>query len=387
MTTHVAVTRRMGATLIALTMTAAFLLTTGNTANAAIAPTVPLGTSVNYAVLGASTVTNTGYSTLAGSLGLWPGTSITGFPPGLVLPPGKTDTTNAAAKQAQSDLTVAYVNAAGRPLDATTKADLAHLKLGAGVYAGPDKSPLGLSGPLVLDGAGDRSSVFIFQTDSTLITASGSTVTLINGAQECNVFWQVGSSATLGTGSVFVGNILALASITVNNRVTVHGRALARNAAVTLDDDTFTRPTCATTTTPGGSTGTTPGGSTVTTPDGSTGTTPDDSTGTTPDDSTGTTPGGGTGTTPGGSSGTIPGGGTGTTPGGGGPGNGGPGFPGVSAPRVPRSGSPGVPGVVGPPRTGAEPMPTGSFPWLLVLSLFAGAGTAGTILMRRVHTQ
>jgi hypothetical protein len=369
----------MGATLIALTMTAAVLLTTGNMANAAIAPTVPLGTSANYAVLGASTVTNTGYSILAGSLGLWPGTSITGFPPGLVLPPGKTDTTNAAAKQAQSDLTVAYVNAAGRPLDATTKADLANLKLGAGVYAGPSKSPLSLSGPLVLDGAGDRSSVFIFQTDSTLITGSGSTVTLINGAQECNVFWQVGSSATLGTGSVFVGNILALASITVNTRVTVHGRALARNAAVTLDDDTFTRPTCATTTIPGDSTGTTPGDSTGTTPDGSTVTTPDDSTGTTPGDSTGTTPGGGTGTTPGG--------GTGTTPGGGGPGIGGPGFPGVSAPRVPGSGGPGVPGVVGPPRTGAEPMPTVSFPWLLVLSLFAGAGTTGTILMRRVHAQ
>jgi hypothetical protein len=401
----------MGATLIALTMTAAVLLTTGNMANAAIAPTVPLGTSANYAVLGASTVTNTGYSILAGSLGLWPGTSITGFPPGLVLPPGKTDTTNAAAKQAQSDLTVAYVNAAGRPLDATTKADLANLKLGAGVYAGPSKSPLSLSGPLVLDGAGDRSSVFIFQTDSTLITGSGSTVTLINGAQECNVFWQVGSSATLGTGSVFVGNILALASITVNTRVTVHGRALARNAAVTLDDDTFTRPTCATTTIPGDSTGTTPGDSTGTTPDGSTVTTPDDSTGTTPgdstgttpgdstgttpdgstvttpDDSTGTTPGDSTGTTPGGGTGTTPGGGTGTTPGGGGPGIGGPGFPGVSAPRVPGSGGPGVPGVVGPPRTGAEPMPTVSFPWLLVLSLFAGAGTTGTILMRRVHAQ
>ena len=245
MTTHLGTTRRTGAILIAVMMTTAVLLTTGSTANAAIAATVPLGTSANYAVLGASTVTNTGDSTLDGSLGLWPGTSITGFPPGLVLLPGTTDTTNAAAQQAQSDLTAAYVNAAGRPLDATTTADLANLKLGAGVYAGPSKSALRLTGPLVLDGAGDPSSVFIFQTDSTLITGSGSTVTLINGAQECNVFWQVGSSATLGTGSVFTGNILALTSITVTNSVTVHGRALARNGAVTLDNDTFTKPTCA----------------------------------------------------------------------------------------------------------------------------------------------
>jgi hypothetical protein len=88
--------------------------------------------------------------------------------------------------------------------------------------------------------------VFIFQTNSTLITASSSTVTLINGAQECNVFWQIGSSATLGTGSTFVGNILALTSITVNRSVTVHGRALARNGGVTLINDTFTNPTCAT---------------------------------------------------------------------------------------------------------------------------------------------
>src|SRR5687767_13013028 len=100
MTIPFGTTRRMGAILVALMMTTAVLLTTGTTANAAIAPTVPLGTSANYAVLGASTVTNTGGSTLDGSLGLWPGTSITGFPPGQVLPPGTTDRTNAAAKQA-----------------------------------------------------------------------------------------------------------------------------------------------------------------------------------------------------------------------------------------------------------------------------------------------
>jgi hypothetical protein len=248
----------------------AALLMVGNAASATIVPTVPLGTAANYAVLGASTVTNTGNSVLNGSLGLSPGTSITGFPPGIVVPPGTTDAANAAAQQAQLDLTAAYVNAAGRPLNATTTAELGNLTLVGGVYAGPSKSPLTLTGPLTLDGAGDPNSVFIFQTDSTLITASGSTVTLINGAQECNVFWQVGSSATLGTNSVFAGNILALTSITVTTGVTVRGRALARNGAVTLDTDTFIQPSCAlgiptTTTTTLASTTTTAVGATTST--------------------------------------------------------------------------------------------------------------------------
>lgn len=236
--------------------------------HAAIVATVPVGSAGNYSVLGATTVTNTGGSVLNASLGLSPGTDITGFPPGQVIPPGTTDATNAAAAQAQADLTAAYLNAAGRPLDANTTADLGNLSLMGGVYAGPSKSALQLTGTLTLDAAGDPNTVFIFQTDSTLITSSGSSVVLINGAQECNVFWQVGSSATLGTGSVFVGTILALTSITVTNSVTVHGRALARNGAVTLDNDTFTRPTCdlsapVATTTPAAAT-TTPGGATTT---------------------------------------------------------------------------------------------------------------------------
>jgi len=248
MANHVAVARRGGATLVAFALAAAVLIMFGVNASAAVVATVPLGTSANYVVLGGSTVTNTGNSTLGGSLGVWPGTSITGFPPGKVLAPGTTDKTNAAAKQAQSDLTTAYVNAAGRPLDATTAADLSGRTLQGGVYAGPSKGALGLTGKLTLDGAGNPNSVFIFQTNSTLITGSGSTVTLINGAKECNVFWQVGSSATLGTGSTFVGNILALTSITVNSSVTVHGRALARNGGVTLINDTFTAPSCASST-------------------------------------------------------------------------------------------------------------------------------------------
>ncbi len=348
LTTSLAV-RRLGAALLALPVVAAVLLATAPTATAAIAPTVPLATSANYVVLGASTVTNTGDSILGGSLGLWPGTSITGFPPGLVLPPGTTDTTNAAAQQAQADLTAAYVNAAGRPLDATMTADLANLNLPAGVYAGPSKGALSLTGPLVLDGAGDPNSVFIFQTDSTLITGSSSTVSLINGAQACNVFWQVGSSATLGTSSVFVGNILALTSITVNNSVTVHGRALARNGAVTLDNDTFIKPTCASLT-PG--TGTGGSGSTTTTPGGSTPTTAPDSTPTTGADAPGG-PGGRRSEGPGAPSGpgrTAEGPGVPTA----GPGtpSGGPGVP-TTGPRTP-SGGPGVPTRPSLPVTGIQ---------------------------------
>ncbi|MEO8695975.1 MAG: ice-binding family protein [Acidimicrobiales bacterium] len=235
---------RLFAVLLAVTMAGA-VLSFGSTAYAADVATVPLGTAVNYSVLGGSTVTNTGATVLNASLGLSPGTSITGFPPGLVNAPGTTETTTPAAQQAQADLTAAYVNAAGRPINATTTADLANLVLVGGVYAGPGKSALSLTGPLVLDGGGNANSVFIFQTDSSLTTGSGSSISLINGAQECNVFWQVGSSATLGTSSVFAGNILALSSVTVTTSAVVHGRALARNAAVTLDTNTFTVPTCA----------------------------------------------------------------------------------------------------------------------------------------------
>jgi type VI secretion system secreted protein VgrG len=148
--------------------------------------------------------------------------------------------------QAQQHLTNAYVDAAGRSVEFTqTNPDLVGQTLIPGVYAATAKAPLGLSGQLVLDGQGNPNAVFIFQTDSTLITSSGSTIALINGASECNVFWQVGSSATLGSGSFFVGNILALTSITVESSVVVHGRALARNGAVTLDNNVFTQPSCA----------------------------------------------------------------------------------------------------------------------------------------------
>jgi Ice-binding-like len=336
--------RHLGAASLTVTLAAVIVLVTGAPAGAAIVPTVPLGTTRPFVVLAGSTVTDAGSSVLNGSLGLWPGTSTTGSTQ--VVPPGTTEVANGVAHQAQLDLTAAYVNAAGRALTAPeTGADLGNLHLGAGVYAGPSHGALQLTGPLVLDGAGNASSVFIFQTDSSLTTASSSTVTLVNGAQECNVFWQVGSSATLGTGSVFRGNLMALSSITVNSNVVVHGRAMARNGAVTLDSDVFVRPRCA------------------------------DQTGTPVTTST-TAPanGGGTGTTPvaagtgtsGGSSGT----GTGTN----GTGSG------LTAATN------GVPGVSGPPRTGGAPLRHGgSVPWtgLLFAGVVLAAGTADLVLTRR----
>jgi hypothetical protein len=233
----------MGIVGIAFITGASLFLAVG-TANAAIVPTVDLGTAEDFSVLGGETVTNTGPSVLASSVGVSPGTAIVGFPPGVVQPPGTIEAGTPVAAQAQADSTAAYLDALGRPLNETTTSDLTGLTLVGGVYAGPSKSPLSLSGTLTLDGEGDPNSVFIFQTDSTLITGPGSTVSLINGAQACNVFWQVGSSATLDTGSTFVGNILALTTITVADSVTVQGRALAQTGEVTLINDTFTQVGC-----------------------------------------------------------------------------------------------------------------------------------------------
>ena len=219
------------------------------TAEAGIVATVPLATAGSYSVLAATTVTNTGPSVLAESIGLHPGTAVVGFPPGMVSAPGTIDAGGESSLIAQNDLTIAYDNAAGRSVEFTqTNPDLVGQRLIPGVYAATAKAPLSLSGQLVLDGQNNPLAVFIFQTDSTLITSSGSSIALINGASQCNVFWQVGSSATLGSGSVFVGNILALTSITVESGVTVRGRALARNGAVTLINDTFVSPSCVPTT-------------------------------------------------------------------------------------------------------------------------------------------
>jgi Ice-binding-like len=236
--------------LLPLLTGASVLLTLGlvaipSQAEAAV-PTVGLGTAAAYSVLGGQAVTNTGPSTLSGDLGVSPGTAITGFPPGIVA--GATYDGDAQAAQAQSDLVIGYNQAAGEATTASVAGDLVGDNFTSGVYK--STGPIALSGTLTLNGQGNPDSVFIFQIASTLITASASKVSLINGAQACNVFWQVGSSATLGTASNFTGTIMALTSITVTTDTTVEGRALARNGAVTLDDDTFTAPSCQTTTPP-----------------------------------------------------------------------------------------------------------------------------------------
>ncbi len=210
-------------------------------------PPVGLGTADSFGVLAGQTVTNTGPTTINGDLGVMPGTAVPGFPPGMVN--GTIHAADAVALQAQSDLTTAYNDAAGRTPPALLSADLGGLTLTGGVYKAP--GALGLTGALTLDAQGDPDSVFVFQVASTLITASASHVNLINGAQPCNVFWQVGSSATFGTTSAFVGNVMALTSISLNNGVTLQGRALARNGSVTLINDTITAAHCAPGTTGG----------------------------------------------------------------------------------------------------------------------------------------
>jgi hypothetical protein len=227
------------ACLILIT-SSAMLLAMQGPAGAATAP--PLGTASSYAVLGATTVTNTGGTVLNGDLGLSPGTSVTGFPPGSVT--GAQHIGDPTAAAAQTDLTAAYNNAAAQTPTTTGLTSIGNQTLTPGVYNAA--SSLAVGGTLTLDGQGDANAVFIFQAASTLITASGTNVVLANGAQACNVFWQVGSSATLGTTTSFAGNVLALTSITVTTGVTVNGSVLARNGAVTLDDDTVTAPSCVT---------------------------------------------------------------------------------------------------------------------------------------------
>jgi hypothetical protein len=206
----------------------------------ALAQNVVLGSAANFAVLGATpNVTNTGPTVITGDVGVWPAASLTGFPPGQVI--GNIHLADAVAQQAQADLTTAYNDAAGRACPALN--NLTGLVLGSGgtvttlapgVYC--FTSTAQLTGNLTLNGAG----VYIFQVGSSLTTASGSSVTLSNGASACGVWWQIGSSATVGTTTSLAGNVLALTSITLNTGANVNGRVLARNGTVTLDSNNVT---------------------------------------------------------------------------------------------------------------------------------------------------
>ena len=200
----------------------------------AYAVPINLGTASTFGLLGGSSVTNTGLSVINGNVGSAPTPAVTGFLPGVVN--GTLYTTpNTVTAQAQSDLTVAYNAAAGEASTMNlTGTDLGFYNLanplGSGVYF--FSSSAGLTGNLTLDSQGNPNAQWIFQIGSTLTTATDSTVTFINGATN-KVFWQVGSSATIGTNNVFAGNIMALESITLNGG-TLNGRALARNGAVTI---------------------------------------------------------------------------------------------------------------------------------------------------------
>jgi hypothetical protein len=223
--------------LLALALISTLLLV-GN-ASAATAK-VGLATAESYSVLGGSTVTNTGPTTMFGDLGLAPGSSITGAPHVL----GSTHVDDAVAIGAKNSLTTAYNDAAARPSNGSAGTDLAGQVFLPGVRAA-SSSLLLSSGSVTLDAQGDPGAVFIFQIASTLITGSNTSVALINGAQACNVFWQVGSSATLGTGTRFVGTVMANESIAAKTAATIHGRLLARTGAVTLDTNTITTSNCA----------------------------------------------------------------------------------------------------------------------------------------------
>ena len=193
----------------------------------------------SFAVLGGSTVTNTATPTMVtGNLGVSPGSAVTGFPPGIVTG-GTIHAADLVAAQAQTDLTATYNNLASTACNTDlTGQDLGGKTLTPGVYCFSTSAQL--TGTLTLDAQGNPNAVFVFKIGSTLTTASAASVLLINGGSSCGIFWQVGSSATLGIGTSLLGSVAALTSITLNTGASVSGRILARNGAVTLDNSHVT---------------------------------------------------------------------------------------------------------------------------------------------------
>ncbi len=202
---------------------------------------VALGSAGTYEVMGGSTVTNTGATSISGgNLGLSPGTSVTGFPPGVLVTPAQTIIANPVSAQGQADLNTAYLATAGIPGGALLPADISGLTFPPGLYRTTGAELMASN--VTLDGHGDPNAVFIFQI-ATALTVGGSTqLVLTNGAQARNIFWQIGTSATLGVNSAFDGTLMAHTSITFNTNATLKGRALAQIGAVTMDTNTITAP-------------------------------------------------------------------------------------------------------------------------------------------------
>ena len=217
--------------------TAALVLPIGN-ADAATTP-IALGTATNFAVLAGSGITNTGPTTINGDIGTFPTPTETGR--ASIVLTGTDHAGDAVTQQAKTDLTTAYNQAAGAGPATAVATELGGRTLTPGVYTSPT---LAITGTLYLDTQGDPSAVFVFQSSSTLITASASSVVVLNSPTACNVFWQVGSSATLGTNSSFLGSILAETSITATTQASIRGRLLARNGATTLDTNTIIPVAC-----------------------------------------------------------------------------------------------------------------------------------------------
>lgn len=199
------------------------------------------GTTIDFAILSGSTITNTGSSTVNGDIGLYPGTSFTN-PEGITLT-GEIYLTDAVANTAKNDLTTVYNQVSGLSPVTRIASQLGGQTLLPGVYDSADGT-FQITGTVYLDAAGDPNAVFVFKAASTLITATDSTVSLINDAEHCNVFWKVGSSATFGTNSYFVGHVYALTSITATTGAEIDGQLLAMNGAVTLDTNTITNVIC-----------------------------------------------------------------------------------------------------------------------------------------------
>jgi len=209
--------------------------------NAITGQGVPLGTAATFAILAGTTVTNVGPSVVTGNLGVSPGSAVTGFGPGVVVN-GSIHAGDAVALQAQIDLATAYGNAAGRTGGIPETGDLGGLTLSPGVYSA--LTSLALTGNVTLDGQNNPNSVFVIQIGTSFGIAANSTVTLINEADPCNVFWTVGTSATIAANTMFAGSLLAQTTVTLAAGVSVHGRVLAEGGAVTLSDNaiTVTRP-------------------------------------------------------------------------------------------------------------------------------------------------